>query len=76
MAVFGTGEPGSCPGHFFMTRGGRHKHLKKKKSAPRFSIIYHITVWGIGKLAPLLAEKVPCTEAVQGRGGGGIHLVG
>ncbi len=33
--------------------------------AKRFSIIYHITVWGIGKLAPLLAEKVPCTEAVR-----------
>ncbi len=29
------GDPGSRPGqHFFMTRGGRHKHLKKKKSAP------------------------------------------
>ncbi len=67
MAVFGTGEPGSRPGqHFFMTRGGRHKHLKKIIicAAKRFSIIYHITVWGIGKLAPLLAEKVPCTEAV------------
>ncbi len=23
-----------------------------------------ITLWGIGKLVPLFAEKVPCTEAV------------
>lgn len=29
-----------------------------------FSIIYHFTVWGIGKLMLLLAEKVPWTEAV------------
>ena len=29
-AVLGTGDPGSRPGrHFFMTRGGRHDHLKK-----------------------------------------------
>ncbi len=41
--------------------------LEKRKTictAKRFSIIYHIAVWGIGKWASLLAEKVPCTEAV------------
>ncbi len=55
VVVFGMGEPGS------------RKHLKKKLkicAAKRFSIIHHITVWGIGKLAPPLAEKVSCTEAV------------
>ena len=63
-AVLGTGDPGSRPGrHFFMTRGGRHDHLKKKIiiiwAAKRFSIIYHITVWGIGKLAPPAAAGAP-----------------
>ncbi len=64
-----------------VTRGGQHKHLKKIIcAAKQFSIIYHITVWGIGKLVPLLAEKVPCTEAVRsgkGRGArpqGTVHL--
>ncbi len=50
-----------------MGEPGSRKHLKKKKkicAAKRFSIIHHITVWGIGKLAPPLAEKVSCTEAV------------
>src|SRR4029434_6733006 len=54
-AVVGAGDPGSRPGrHFFIRRGGRQEHLKKKIiwAAKRFSIIYHITVCGIGKLAP------------------------
>ncbi len=61
QVVFGMGEPGSRGGIF----SWHHKH-KKISATKRFllSIFYHITVWGIGKLAPLLAEKVPCTEAV------------
>ncbi len=52
--------------------GGGTSTFYKFCAAKRFSNIYHITVWGIGKLAPLLAEKVPCTEAVWEveRGGG------
>ncbi len=52
-----------------MTRGAGTGTWKKKSSATAmlFSIIYPI-----GKLAPLLAERVPCTEAVWEveRGGG------
>ena len=60
-AVLDTGEAGSRPGrHFFMTREGRHEHLKKIIwAAKRFSIFYHITVWGIGKLAPAAAAGAP-----------------
>ncbi len=55
--------------------GGTSTWKKQICAAKRFSIIYHITLWGIGKLAPLLAEKVPCTEAVWEveRGGGRGH---
>ncbi len=51
---------------FFHATWGAAQALGKKKicAAKRFSIIYHITLWGIGKLVSLLAEKVPCTEAV------------
>ena len=66
--------------HFFMTHGGWHKHLKKKLEAVFYCIIYHFTVWGIGKLAPLPAEKVPCTlhrESVRrGKGSGGQFTSG
>ncbi len=62
------GEPDSCPGAaFFHDTWGVAEALEKNIiicSTKRFSIIYHITVWAIGKLATLLAEKVPCTEAV------------
>ena len=86
VAVLGTSKSGSRPGrHLFMTHGGWHGHFICTEK--RFSIIYHITVWGIGILAPpaavvqasLLAEKVPCTEAVWegGKGWGAqgtVHL--
>src|SRR4029434_4416677 len=61
-AVLGTGDPGSRPGrHFFIRRGGRQEHFKKKiiLAAKRFSIIHHITVCGIGKLAPPAAAGAP-----------------
>ncbi len=60
---------------FFHDPWGAAQALEKKKSSALlsgFSIIYPI-----GKLAPLLAERVPCTEASEkwkgegGRGGGG-----
>ncbi len=68
---FWHGRTGQAPGAlFFMTCGGRHKHLKKIIiicTAKRFFIIYHLTVWVIGKLAPLLAEKL--CEKWKGEGG-------
>src|SRR4029434_5751955 len=83
-AVLGTGDPGSRPGrHFFIRRGGRQEHLKKKIiwAAKRFSIIYHITVCGIGKLAPPAAAGASarqegaversCVRRGKGRGRGG-----
>ncbi len=56
------GEP-----EFFLDTWGAAQAIEKIIiicTAKQFSIIYHITVWGIGKLTPLLAEKVPCTEDV------------
>ncbi len=65
---FWHGRTGQLPGAaFFNDTWGVAEAIKKNLiicSAKRFSIIYHITVWAIGKLATLLAEKVPCTEAV------------
>ena len=44
-----------------MTHGGRYEHLKS--SAKRFSVISHITVWGIGKQAPpVAAGAAACRE--------------
>ncbi len=74
---FWHGRTGQPPGAaFFHDTGGRHKHLKKIIiicAAKRFSIIYHITVWGIGKLAPLLAVwegavHRSCVRSGKGRG--------
>ena len=63
---FGSGKLSSRPErHFFMTRGGRHEHLRRK--VVFYYLSYHF-VWEIGKLAnwcplqllqaPLFAEKV------------------
>jgi len=63
VAVLGTGEPGSRPGrHFFMSRGGRHEQLKKYSVPRSFSIFYFDSIIGNGAL---LAEKVPCAEAMS-----------
>ncbi len=54
--------------HFFMTRDT--KKILIICGAKQFSIIYYITVWGIGKLAPLLSEKVPCQKLCEKWKGG------
>ncbi len=57
---------------FFHDTWGVAQALLKKYiicAAKRFSIIYHITVWGNWQIGVLLAEKVPCTEAVRSRKG-------
>ncbi len=69
--------------HFFMTRDT--KKIRIICGAKQFSIIYYITVWGIGKLAPLLSERSgrggssPLPNGANTKGGGvvgGVHLVG
>ena len=70
-AVLGTGDPGSRPGrHFFIRRGGRQEHLKKKSSGPRsgfllsiISLCVELANWRPLQLqVPLLAKKVPWTD--------------
>ncbi len=67
---FWHGRTGQLPGAaFFHDTWGAARAVKKKNYNPlrrrkAVFIIYHFTVWRIGKLAPLLAEKVQCTEAV------------
>ena len=64
-----------------MKHGGRHEHKKVIYANNQFSMIHLISMCGelaywrpIRLQAPLLAEKVPCTEAGEGEGRGTVHL--
>src|SRR4029434_5680561 len=64
---FRHGRPGQPPGPaLFHKTWGAARAFKKKLSAKRFSIIYHITVCGIGKLAP------PAAAGASARYGGAV----
>src|SRR4029434_8262170 len=70
-AVLGTGDPGSRPGrHFFIKRGGRQEHFKKKNHLGHEAVFYYLSYhcvwnWQIG--APCSCRRLCSLRRCRGQ---------